>query len=76
MNQRTKTKTKKMIAECLYCGEDVYVGRNPQVGNFVTCDGCDSQFEIIDLEPVMVDWPYYEYDYVQEEDLHNNIDDE
>ena len=59
-----------MTAECLYCGEDVYVGRNPQVGNFITCDGCDSQFEIIDLEPIMVDWPYYEDDYIQELDLY------
>jgi transcription elongation factor Elf1 len=65
MNYRTKTKTKtkKMTADCLYCGEDVYVGRDPQIGNFVSCDSCDSQFEVIDLEPIMVDWPYYDHNF-------------
>lgn len=60
MKPQVKAKPKKVTVECLSCSEDIYVGRNPKVGSFVTCDNCDVEFEIIDLEPVMVDWPYFE----------------
>lgn len=76
MNYRTKTKPKKKAAECLYCGENIYIGHNPKVGNFVTCDSCDTQFEIVDLDPVMVDWPYYNDDFDGDEGFSDDIDDE
>lgn len=51
-----------MIVECLSCGEDVYIGHNPKVGSFITCKSCDSLLEIVDLDPIMIDWPYYDDD--------------
>ena len=62
---------KRKTVVCHSCGEDIYVGQHPKIGNFVTCRKCCSQFEIIDLDPVLVDWPYYddEESYGDEEDL-------
>ena len=55
------TKSMKAVVECLYCGEDIQIYTNPKSGSFVTCNKCSSQFEIIDIEPVMIDWPYYDF---------------
>ena len=70
-----KLKTKKLTVECLSCSQDITVGRSPKVGNFLTCDSCDSQFQIIAVEPVRVDWSSYD-EYSDDEDLYDDIDDE
>ena len=67
MNQ--KTISKKATVECLACDEDVYVGHNPKIGNYVICNSCDSEFQIIDLKPVMIDWPDDD-DFVDEEEAY------
>ena len=74
MKQNGKNFSKKETVECLACDEDVYVGRNPKVGNFVTCHNCDATFQIIDVGPVLIDWPfdgddeYEEYEDYGDED--------
>lgn len=69
MNDRSRTKPQKKVIECLYCNEDIYLGGNPKIGNIVECKNCESLFEIVDLEPVMIDWPFYADDYPDDEDL-------
>ena len=66
---KQKTISKKGTVECLACEEDVYVGLNPRIGNYIICSSCDSEFQIIDLKPVMIDWPY-EDDYEDEEEAY------
>jgi hypothetical protein len=56
-------KTKKTTVECLSCSEVIDVGRSPKIGSIVTCSSCDSPFEIIELDPLLIDWPYYDDDY-------------
>ena len=72
MNYKMNPKSKKIMVECLNCNEDIYVGNNPRVGNFITCKRCDSVFEIIELDPVMVDWPYSDDDDDNDEDLYDD----
>jgi hypothetical protein len=72
MKNQTNTKSKKTMVECLNCSEDIYVGGNPKVGNFVTCKNCDSLFEIVDLEPISIDWPYDDDDYGDDDDLYDD----
>ena len=67
MKQNDKMRPQKETVECLACDEDVYVGRNPKVGNFVTCHNCYETFQIIDVEPVLIDWPYDEDDFDDDE---------
>ena len=76
MKQVTKTRPKKVTVECLVCNDDVYVGQNPKVGSYVTCNGCDAEFQIVDLEPVLIDWPEFD-DYVDDEEgYYNDIDED
>ena len=70
MKHQMKTKPKKMMVECLSCGADVYVGRNLKLGDIVKCKSCDSKFEVFDLEPLLIDWPYY--DRVYTDDFYDN----
>ena len=71
MKQKMKIKSNKLIVECLLCNKDIYVEDNPKLGKFITCRNCESVFEIINIDPVMIDWPYYEDDYLDDEDLYD-----
>jgi hypothetical protein len=78
MKHHIKTKPKKLIIECLACSEEIYVGHNPIIGNIITCGSCDTMFEIIDLEPVLIDWPYFDDDYGvygDDEGIYDEVDD-
>lgn len=76
MKHQIKIKSKKTTIECLSCSKDINIDRNPKIGDFVYCNRCDSRFEIIDLDPVMVDWPYYDDDYGDDEGRYDDVDDE
>ena len=68
MKHHEKMRPKRETVECLACDDDVYVGRNPKVGNFVTCRHCEEVFQIIDIDPVLIDWPYDEDDDYTDDD--------
>ena len=76
MKQPTKTISKKMMAECLACNDDIYIGNNPQIGRYVICDNCDAEFIIIDLKPVLIDWPDFDDYSDEDEGYYDDIDDE
>ena len=76
MKYHEKTRPKKATVECLACDEDVYVGRNPKVGNFVTCHHCDETFQIIDIAPILIDWPLDDDYTVDEEGYYDDVYDE
>lgn len=67
MEHPMKIKPKKTVVECLSCGDDISIQGNIKIGNMITCDTCDTQLEIIELNPLMVDWPYYDDDYFDED---------
>lgn len=72
MKPRMRIKPEKSTVECLLCNEVIYVGNNPILGKFITCKSCEMVFEIINTDPVMIDWPYYD----DEESYYDDIDDE
>ena len=67
MKHHTKPHPKNETVECLSCEEDVYVGRNPKIGKYVVCNNCDATFQIIDIEPVLIDWPEDDDDYTDDD---------
>ena len=71
MKSQFKTRQENIIVKCLLCNKFIDVGVNPTVGKFITCKNCESVYEIINVDPVMIDWPYYEDDYLDEEDLYD-----
>ena len=77
MQQKLKTKPKKIMTVCLLCGEDIHTGRNPKVGDLISCEICDAEFEIIALTPVVrIDWSEYDEYYDDDEDVYDDVDDE
>lgn len=72
MKPQIKIKPKKLTVGCLLCSKDFYVEYNPKLGKFITCKNCETVFEIINIDPVMIDWPYYDddegfYDMIEDE---------
>jgi hypothetical protein len=43
---------------CLECERKIDLGDHPQVGQRVKCEYCEVQLEIINLEPLELDWIY------------------
>jgi transcription elongation factor Elf1 len=63
MKHQIKIQPKKATVECLSCNRDINVGHNTKIGSIVTCVRCNMSFEIIELNPLLIDWPYYDDDY-------------
>jgi lysine biosynthesis protein LysW len=44
------------FAYCPDCAGRIYLGRKPWVGQPVTCDFCDADLEVVELNPPALDW--------------------
>ncbi len=43
---------------CLECEREIDLGHQPQIGQRVKCEHCEVQLEIINVEPLELDWIY------------------
>ena len=43
---------------CLDCDRAIDLGYNPRVGQRVICPRCETKLEIINLDPLELDWVY------------------
>jgi len=50
----------KMKVECIFCGTNIYSGRRLKLGETVHCNCCASQFEVINIEPLSIEWLHYD----------------
>ena len=76
MKNKTRTRSKKVMVECLACEDDVYIDRNPKIGSYVICSNCDAAFQIIGIEPILIDWPDDDDYFDEEEGYYDDINDE
>lgn len=44
------------VAICPSCGEDVRISGRPKIGQKVTCPHCEDYLEVIEIDPVELDW--------------------
>ena len=58
-------------AVCPGCNEEIYLPKRPQLGDIVTCEGCENELQVVSTNPLELDW--YDED---EEDLGDDIDDD
>jgi len=49
-------------AECPGCDKQVFVPNRAIEGSTVHCSNCDSDLEVVAVDPFELDWPYYEDD--------------
>ncbi|MBN1261436.1 MAG: hypothetical protein JXB35_12230 [Anaerolineae bacterium] len=58
---------------CPSCGENIRVSGELRVGRYITCPVCEEMLEIIDLNPVELDWAFYDD---EDDDYEDDIDDD
>ena len=46
------------ITFCLDCDRAIDLGHDPQVGQRAVCPHCETRLEVINLDPMEVDWVY------------------
>ena len=62
-------------AECPSCGVEVQFTVSPKIGERVTCKMCETELEVVWLDPIELDWPFEEVDYEEEyEDYEEDYD--
>lgn len=47
-----------ITAFCLDCEREIDLGREPQVSQKIVCPYCQTKLEIINVEPIELDWIY------------------
>ena len=61
-------------AICPSCGEWVKLPDHPKIGQKITCLECEADLEVIEVNPVELDWAYME-DELDDEDWDDEDDD-
>ena len=67
MNDHIKSKAKMPQGKCPSCSRAVYVGTKPNIGDIIICKRCYAELQIVDFNPIILEWAtddsdYYEYD--------------
>lgn len=64
------------LAICPSCGEDIKITGRTRTGQKLSCPHCDAWLEVIEVDPVELDWVYDEFDEEDEEDEEWDLDEE
>lgn len=64
-----------IMVECPTCGEMILFEKRPRLSQFVECSFCEEELEVVDLDPVQLDWPLGEDDFNYDEDYEYIEDD-
>ena len=71
------TVTKRIAVECLDCEQKIQLSFEPVLGQIITCPHCEAEFEVIALNPVELDWAFFDLgDEDEDDDLEWDDDDE
>jgi alpha-aminoadipate carrier protein LysW len=62
-----KTSAQVTKATCPDCGEKITIRGAVRIGQEVVCPSCDAELEVVETEPVELDWAY-EDDYDDDDD--------
>lgn len=61
-------KGQSVFATCPDCGQKIRMQGAIRMGQEVVCPNCDAELEVIETDPVELDWIYDEYDGEDEDD--------
>ena len=62
------TKLRVEIASCPDCGEKIRIQGKVYVGREIVCPECDAILQVVDTEPVELDWTYEDEDEEEEDE--------
>lgn len=66
--------TKKQLAICISCDAEFRIPGTPKKGQLVYCHKCEAELEIVSLNPLTLDWPFYDMD--EDMDEYDDYDDD
>ena len=55
------------IAACPTCSHDIKLSGRPVIGAEITCPACGDQLQIVEIEPVQLDW-LFDFDSEYDDD--------
>ncbi len=55
------------LAICPACDEDVRIGGRARIGQTMTCVHCGARLEVVEVEPIELDWAYDDDEELEEE---------
>lgn len=55
-------RTRTAVAPCPGCGRPVNLGSRPRVGQRLACPNCGDYLEIINMEPLELDWAFDDFE--------------
>jgi lysine biosynthesis protein LysW len=64
----SETTSKRAIADCPDCGEKITIRGPVVLGRQIVCPHCDAELEIVETDPIELDWAYEEYDEEEEDE--------
>ncbi len=44
------------VVECPMCAESIELPDNIEFGDFVDCEECDREFEVVSVQPLELEW--------------------
>jgi lysine biosynthesis protein LysW len=47
-----------VTAKCPSCGKQVVIGPSARMGQRLNCKRCNTEVEVVWLDPLELDWPY------------------
>ncbi|HUV94098.1 MAG TPA: lysine biosynthesis protein LysW [Anaerolineae bacterium] len=51
------------LATCPGCDGDIMIPYRAKIGDGVTCPSCGAELEVVDTDPIDLDWAYDDSDY-------------
>ncbi len=63
-------------AMCPSCDDDIYLPRSPRLGEIVACPNCGARLEVVDVNPLELDWPLDDEDEEEEDEFLDDEEDE
>jgi lysine biosynthesis protein LysW len=58
-----------ITAECPLCGEKIDLGMILKYGQGVLCPFCQSMLEVVNLQPVELEWVYFDSELAEQTNL-------
>lgn len=66
---------KKVVAACPDCEDNITLEGEIEWGDQVVCPHCGTKLEVINTNPVELDWVFEEYEYEYDDDDDDDDDD-
>jgi lysine biosynthesis protein LysW len=65
-----------IMAQCPSCGAQVSIYTKPKMGQKVKCNTCESDLEVVWLEPVELDWALEGFDDEDDDDALDSVEED